>query len=288
MQLLSTTRSRYLSRILAVLCALTDPTLSTAYISGAGKGLKIGQNNENVRLSIISIKQRIETSSVPFAKLTELKMSSIPGDDEDNRGMSRKQRSERGFMAELSEVFYKKLPPFPENTIILGGDVGWLFFYSFLDHSLHDLFVAATASQEPNIVGIHAAWIDVMNKPAEFMAASAEYGMAEPYSPALALPGICAVMFATLWLLNGYFQESFAFKNTVTCDTHTAVKVAGKLWVTTAIGMLAIAYASDAMGLAGLQHQVGGLTQTDLDFVLSSLPVMVCWRWMVAWILNNF
>jgi hypothetical protein len=201
-------------------------------------------------------------------------MSTIPGDGEGSNEQT---------------LFKKpKLPPLPENTLILGGDVAWLFFYSFLDHTLHDLFVKTTASVEPDIVGIHAAWIDMVNKPAEFMAASSEYGMSQPYSPALDSPGICAVLFATLWLVNGYFQQSFSYQNTVSCESHTAVQVAAKTWAGAALGMLVLAYTSDAMSLAGLQHQVGGLTQTDLDFILSSLPVMVCWRWMIAYIFNGW
>jgi len=219
-------------------------------------------------------------------------MSSVPGDEDDrNEGKHNNSSSnskEEPWWMPLATRFSKKLPPFPENTLILGGDVGWIFFYTVLDHLLHDLYVVTTVAQEPRIVGIHAAWIDLLHKPAEFAAASSEYGMAVPYSPALASAGICSVLFATLWLVNGYFQQAFSYQNTVSCDSHWAVQVGARTWAGTALGMLAIAYASDALHLSGLQHQVGGWTQTDLDFILDSLPVLVCWRWMIAWILNGF
>ena len=196
-------------------------------------------------------------------------MSSIPGDDDNQHGSTDISSVIAALEKAIQELIskFKKLPPYPENFLVLGGDVAALFMYSFLDHSLNSLYISTMAkTSAEEIIGIHAAWLDAFHMPASFLASQ----MPPPvtYAPALDSAGICSVLFTTCWLLSGYFNEAFSYQNTVLCDTTRAIMVAGKTWIFAACAMAAIAFFSDQCG-CDLQYQVGGLTRADTDAIMA-------------------
>lgn len=177
-----------------------------------------------------------------------------------------------------------KLPPSPENTLILGGDVLVLFLYSFMDHLI--TYFADHGNAEESIVGIHATWLDHLHLPAEFLTATTQVPNLLHYSPALQSAGICAVTITTLWLISAYFNEAYSYENTI-YNSERVVLVTGKSWLYTGAGLIAIALASDSM-LCGcpIQNHVGHLTKCDADFIFDSIGSLLCWRYMMSKVLS--
>ena len=219
-------------------------------------------------------------------------LSTIPEDGKkENQGTTRQNDNTdstpfRNAMKELT----KNLPPAPENFLVLGGDVAALFTYSFLDHSINSLYEATMAKETAEgIVGLHAAWMDSL--PASFIIAIQNYHnhhiTGGSYAPALEYPGVSSVLFATCWLLSGYFHQAFSYDNTVRCSPAHAMLVTGRAWIFSCVAMLAIAFLSDTCA-SDLQYQVGGLTRADADYIFDSLAVIVTWRYMIATILGRY
>jgi len=219
-----------------------------------------------------------------------LLLSSIPEDDKKRETTKRKEEDD----SNVWEVFItKNLPPAPENFLVLGGDVAALFTYSFLDHYLNHISSSILAKEAAEaIVGIHAVWMDAM--PPEFLIAMQQAAAAASssstiitYAPAFHHAGICSVLFASCWLLSGYFHRAFSYDNTIFCSPVRAVLLAGRTWIFTAGAMLAIAFLSDIFA-SDLQYQVGGITRADADYIFDSLAVIVSWRFMIATILGRY
>lgn len=226
----------------------------------------------------------------PVLSRGALLFSSIPEDDKGRETSKRKEEDNTN----VWEVFLtKNLPPAPENFLVLGGDVAALFTYSFLDHYLNHISSSILAKEAAEaIVGIHAVWIDVM--PPKFLiavqqaaAAASSSSTIITYAPAFHHAGICSVLFASCWLLSGYFHHAFSYDNTIFCSPVRAVLLAGRTWIFTAGAMLAIAFLSDIFA-SDLQYQVGGITRADADYIFDSLAVIVSWRFMIATILGRY
>jgi len=195
-------------------------------------------------------------------------LSSIPEDDKKRETTKRKEEDD----SNVWEVFItKNLPPAPENFLVLGGDVAALFTYSFLDHYLNHISSSILAKEAAEaIVGIPSSSSTIIT-----------------YAPAFHHAGICSVLFASCWLLSGYFHRAFSYDNTIFCSPVRAVLLAGRTWIFTAGAMLAIAFLSDIFA-SDLQYQVGGITRADADYIFDSLAVIVSWRFMIATILGRY
>jgi len=222
---------------------------------------------------------------------TRLMLSTIPEDsNKDNRGTTRQNDDTDSTFRNAMKELTKNLPPAPENFLVLGGDVAALFTYSFLDHSINSLYEATMAKETAEgIVGLHAAWMDSL--PSSFIIATQNYYnhhiTGGSYAPALEYPGVSSVLFATCWLLSGYFHQAFSYDNTIRCSPAHAMLVTGRAWIFSCLAMLAIAFLSDTCG-SDLQYQVGGLTRADADYIFDSLAVIVTWRYMIATILGRY
>lgn len=244
---------------------------------------------KEVSPSLFLTTQMVSSRSI---STTRLLLSSIPEDDKKRE--TPKEKEGQADNNALEVFITKNLPPAPENFLVLGGDVAALFTYSFLDHSLNQMSSAILAKEAAEgIVGIHAVWIDAM--PPAFLlatqqaaAASASSGSAMiTYAPAFHHAGICSVLFASCWLLSGYFHRAFSYDNTIFCSPVRAVLLAGRTWIFTAVAMLTIAFLSDIFA-SDLQYQVGGITRADADYIFDSLAVIVSWRFMIATILGRY
>eukprot|EP00586_Coscinodiscus_wailesii_P019238 CAMPEP_0172495376 /NCGR_PEP_ID=MMETSP1066-20121228/69025_1 /TAXON_ID=671091 /ORGANISM="Coscinodiscus wailesii, Strain CCMP2513" /LENGTH=224 /DNA_ID=CAMNT_0013266999 /DNA_START=430 /DNA_END=1104 /DNA_ORIENTATION=+ len=194
-----------------------------------------------------------------------------------------------------------RLPPFPENEIILYGDIIALFVYAFLDH-----FAASSLSEESTIASFTSSstsflvpvWSDasqhnagvsliskMMTEQRDALISSSFVPMAVHYSPCLAPAGVAAVLFGACWLVAGYFNGAFEYKNTFMCKPDQALIVTGRTWVMFASMMVGLALLSDNL-FCGC-NKLGGLSQSDAAFIFDSLTVLITWRFMAAWMLNG-
>uniref|UniRef100_A0A7S4J6U1 Uncharacterized protein n=1 Tax=Odontella aurita TaxID=265563 RepID=A0A7S4J6U1_9STRA len=224
-----------------------------------------------------------------------LLMSSIGHDDNDNR---RKEEEKSKFS------WRDVLPPAPEDQLALSGDIGSLFLYSFLDHSLNDMYVDMINSQDyvvPSTAGAAgsfdgdaAAAAAHTQLPVWYDAAHSAFGplttkvlpvMHAAYAPAISTAGGAAVLLSTAWLVSGYVTGAFLYRNTLECSTSRALWVAGRTWVIASAIMVAVALFSDQFqGLCDCVRtpSLGGLTNTDGEFIFSSLSVLVAWRYILS------
>lgn len=105
------------------------------------------------------------------------------------------------------------------------------------------------------------------------------------YAPCLASAGISAVLFGSCWLLAGYINSAFSYKNTILCKPDQALIVTGKTWLMFATMMVLLTLTSDHL-FCGC-NKLGGLSQSDAAFIFDSLSVLITWRFMVATILGG-
>lgn len=222
-------------------------------------------------------------------------MSSIQNDDNN----SSKKASDK----KLS--FQDLMPPLPEDHLILGGDIAALFTYSFLDHLVTSLLISETklTFTQPDSLLV-PVWSDIFSNnfgQSLLSAVTAQQQMADignvaattaalelqnqHYAPILDSFGVSAVLLGTCWLISGYINRAFAFKNTVSCEPNHAVVVAGKTWILMAFMMVGLAFWSDN---CFCPETVGGLTKTDTDFIFDSFSVLVTWRYIAASMLGGF
>eukprot|EP00567_Pseudictyota_dubia_P007349 CAMPEP_0197437862 /NCGR_PEP_ID=MMETSP1175-20131217/5003_1 /TAXON_ID=1003142 /ORGANISM="Triceratium dubium, Strain CCMP147" /LENGTH=285 /DNA_ID=CAMNT_0042967485 /DNA_START=237 /DNA_END=1091 /DNA_ORIENTATION=+ len=222
---------------------------------------------------------------------SSLHMSSI---GQDNNDKDRRQDEQR---AKFS--WKDVLPPPPEDQLAMSGDVGALFLYSFLDHTLNDLYVdminaqdyaiPSTAGAAGSFDGDTTAAAAHTQLPVWYDAAHSAFGplstkvlpvLHAAYAPAISTAGGAAVLLTTVWLVSGYFTGAFLYKNTLGCKTSKALLVAGQTWFIAAAMMVAAALFSDQLqGLCNCLRtpSLGGLTKTDGEFIFSSLGTLVAW-----------
>jgi len=203
-----------------------------------------------------------------------------------------------------------KLPPPPEDRITISGDIIAIFFYSWMDHSVNSWYdsmlnepqllnsagSAVAAIESSNAISADFSydfvtssvpvWFDALN--------SAPFGnvplnTALPiehhitYAPVIANAGLASVVFTSTWLLCGYFNEAFQYKNTIECSTHRAITVAGKSWMFTSILMIFLAWGSDVgVGCVDCLHKTVGLTRADTTYIFDSLTVLILWRFTIS------
>ena len=217
---------------------------------------------------------------------TELKMSSIPEDD-DNFNFN--------FLPvfNMKDILINfKLPPLPEDHFGLSGDIVVLFVYSYVDHIINALFYEASHMDLSQLVTLtldphKSAPVPVWFDPSQIN----EYGhwlvrnsIENPYSPATAASGLAFVSISFCWIMCGYFTEAFQMRNTLECDTSDALLIVGRTWMLTSLLMVGLALGSDyAWHQIDLIHPQspaarGGMTTADADFIFDSLTVLGFWR----------
>lgn len=210
---------------------------------------------------------------------------------------------------EKKKSFKFSLPPPPEDHIVLGGDIIALFTYTFLDHLIAALLLedAYKLYTEPNALQL-PVWSDVASNnfgPSLLSAITAQQQMANIgdsaaivdtteallshhyYAPCLETFGVSSVLLGTCWLISGYLNEAFEYKNTVLCHPSHAIIVTGRTWIFTAMMMLGVAMWSDK-AFCGCLDNVRVLTKADMAFIFDSFSVLVAWRFVASLILGSF
>jgi len=234
-----------------------------------------------------------KSSYLPVYTQSTLKMSFEGGDNgprKNNENFIRK------------ENLRDRLPPFPEDKLVLGGDVASLFMYSFLDHIATSSFseeeTIATLIYTPKSFLV-PVWSDssLHNFGSSLIRAiNTEQHMAHissqvvettqyHYAPCLDSVGTSAVILATCWLIAGYFNKAFSYENTMLCSPNRALMVTGRTWLCAAVMVGSLALLSDNF-FCGC-NKIGGLSKADIEFIFDSLSVITLWRFSVASILGG-
>lgn len=201
--------------------------------------------------------------------------------------------------------FRDRLPPKPEDFIVLGGDIAVLYTYSFLDHVITSIAISETKASvtAPDSLLI-PVWSDVAShnfgqsflsavlterqiaQIGDTAAAAAAIDFQNIHrAPCLDSFGISTVLLVSCWLVSGYFNRAFSYQNTISCDPRHALLVASKTWIFSAAMMVGVAYWSSN---CFCPNTVAGLTPTDTEFIFDTFTVLVMWRFMAAVTLGNF
>lgn len=197
-----------------------------------------------------------------------------------------------------------RLPPPPEDQLTMSGDIASLFLYSFMDHSVNDMYVDAMQSNDMttassidplNEFGASAhlpVWYDGLHTMVQKDQLLSVLNIPNVnYAPVLQTAGMASIVMTMCWLVSGWLVGAFLFQNTLECKTSHMLWVTGKTWLLTAALMVALALGSDAfVGAFPLSHQqvsLGGLTKADADYIFDSLTVLVTWRFMVSSMLGG-
>jgi hypothetical protein len=196
------------------------------------------------------------------------------------------------------------MPPPPEDQLTMSGDVFSLFLYSFLDHSMNDMYQDAIlkagldgsssrALMDPlDEFGISnhilPVWFDHVHTllPEQKLMALISLPNVN-YAPLLQTAGVASIALTATWLLCGYFSGAFLLRNTLECHITRMLIVTGQTWLLTTLVMCALAYGSDAFP-GNSVSSVGGLTKADVDYIFDSLTVLITWRFMVSAIFGGF
>jgi hypothetical protein len=231
---------------------------------------------------------------------SRLMMYENGNDDSENDMEPITQASSFDFNELYKDWKKKYLPPLPEDQLVLGGDVVSLFLYSYLDHYMNDLYVSMKntpdmASQtfasalDPSLLGDMApvsqlpVWYDPVHSAFGPLLSVALPVQNIVYAPAIASAGLSAVVMTSCWLISGYFNEAFSFRNTLGCTSMHALFVTLRTWILATFMLVVVAVGSDtAMGILDSvgSPSIGGLTQADADYIFDSFSVLVVWRFI--------
>ncbi len=229
-------------------------------------------------------------------------MSSIDRDPDENN-----------FSQKMQAWVRSNLPEPPEDQLTFYGDIGSIFLYTFIDHTVNGYYdqwlnspdVIVSSSASAAIESLFAATADFTNPfsqktlignsfPVWFDSmSSAPFGNIPltstlpthhiQYAPAIDTFGMASVLLASSWMICGYFTGAFKFENTLNCSTTKAVVMTAYNWILTCIVMCLIAYSSDFLvGNLDFNHRIVGLTRADGDFILDSLSVLIVWRFTLS------
>jgi len=192
------------------------------------------------------------------------------------------------------------LPPPPEDQLIMSGDILALFIYSFMDHSMNDMYLTMVQSGgvdqatmlDPlgDFTAFHLpVWFDQLNSamtPEHLLTIMSVANI--NYSPSLSTAGLASVVMSTCWLLSGWINQAFCFQNTLDCNTARMLWITGKTWIMSCALMVAVALAGDAACDCLRTPSLGGLTKADADYIFDSLTVLITWRFMVSAMLGGW
>ena len=294
-------RYKYLSKVSILAYGISSSLCVSAFTSG--RPINNSFSLKTIRYNDFAHKQQ---NIRPWNKkdYQKLFMSSIDRDDDD-------------LVEKLQSWVGSKLPPPPEDQLSFGGDIGSIFLYTFLDHTVTGMFddylnspeFLTSTSASAAIESSFAASVDLSNSftqttvgnsfPVWFdVTSSAPFGniplsSALPishhihYAPAIETAGMASVLLASTWMICGYFTGAFKFKNTLGCNQSRAIIITAINWFFTCVIMFAIAYASDYfVGGIDCLHKSVGVTRADEDYILDSLSVLLIWRFTLNSILG--
>lgn len=197
------------------------------------------------------------------------------------------------FMASSSVANRKDvMPPPPEDQLTMSGDIFALFLYSFLDHSMNDLYVDAMQSSGVDSSDGHLpVWFDHVHtllQQDQLLTLLSIPNM--NYAPIIQTAGTASVVMTTCWLLGGWLSGAFLYQNTIECHTTRMLWVTLKAWLLTTLFMCGLAYGSDMWQGCDCLYtpSVGGLTKADGDYIFDSLTILITWRFMVSVMFGGF
>jgi len=173
------------------------------------------------------------------------------------------------------------LPPPPEDTMTMVGDVSSIILFSYVDHFTNMIF-ASTAN---TILAERAAAGLLPPSPITDSPAAAE--VITTYAPCLSQPGLASVLMVACWILAGYATEAFSYENTVGCRADRTLMVTAQAWGLASILVAWMAIGSDVACGCEVRSAVGGLTVADGGYIFGSLTVLTCWRFMINFISNR-
>lgn len=268
-------------------------------------------------LGIISTAAAFHASSIsaPFVRrvlnqrptVGSLRMSDVPQDDNSNKNSDsarRKSKKDGGRNPQSrssddgdEQRRFFRLPPPPEDYFVLVGDLLALSVYSFSDHfvcqDLAQFFLpsasgagAASASSALNQAARHApVWLDGTHSYSDHvMNVILRDATVVHYSPLLQPMGLAATVLASSWLLSGYLNEAFAYRNTLDCSTPRTLLVTARSWVVSSLIVMAlVALTSNSSP----EHWWQAFTIGDIDYIWDSLTVLCVWRYMASSLLGS-
>lgn len=214
--------------------------------------------------------------------IPRLHMSDVPQSDDDDDDTEVLDPSTSPHRPSSQNTFLSVLPPAPEDTFTMTGDLIALTVYGFVDHLIcHDvsrLVLHRASTSIPQLERLLPAtyalpvWSDP-TAPSSFMVlqTAARDAWIVPYTGPLLYTGSAVVLLAACWLGVGYLLESFALSNTLHCKGDQALWVTAKTWVlATGLAAAIVWGTSDDMTL----------TKGDVVFLTDSLSVVTLWRFL--------
>ena len=209
----------------------------------------------------------------------------------------------------ILEKFKGFLPPPPEDQWMITGDVGVLFVYAFASHYFNNFIVQsvfgtsdsvedAVRTLDPwgDIVQLQVpVWVDCNTAPHisnQVQSIMAQQSLLNHWGPLFSTAGAACVALCSCWLMAGWFHRTFLYQNTVDCDTSDVLQKTVETWVSSAGLLLTLAISCHALvgQVPVLQHMLGYaqsfshdviLTKADMFYIVDSLTVLLCWRFMV-------
>ena len=195
-----------------------------------------------------------------------------------------------------------ELPPPPEDTLTLAGDIMALFLYSFLDHKAHDELIdiitndgvsKAVTELDPfneySITTQIPVWFDTVHSLTQQDQLLVRLSMEHVgYAPILSSIGMASFVLSTAWLLSGSLNRAFSYSNTLNCDTQRMLFVTGKTWLlsTTMVVLVAMLSAQNSCHCV-TQTMPTTLTKPDADFIFDSLTVLITWRFTISMLMGG-
>ena len=242
------------------------------------------------------------------ATTSSLSMSDIPRDEDSVSPASL-------LLDDMQEWLYRQLPPSPEDSMVMLGDVGLLLTYGMMSHILPtflvehtfarhgdhwqdavqaldpDNIIISTTTQSPN-------WLEQADTTSDIiLKAAAHQDLLPQFGPLFYSVGSASISLVTAWLVAGWIHHSFLYKHTLECDTsHVLVKTL-ETWTTTVLLLVAAAGITHfgvqsvmplqeimSASTAGSSSSMvlGWITKSDFMYILDSFTVLVAWRFMIS------
>ncbi|KAL7440290.1 hypothetical protein ACHAXH_007019 [Discostella pseudostelligera] len=273
--------------------AASSPSSSCYYLRRYKKNPFI-KHRRHATLPLPPPPQTMTVKSITTA--TSLHMSCIPDDNDNNTENTTNNKrnkvgddnsSNNNFVSPFDlnlnlPKFRPTLPPPPEDRIALSGDILALFVYSYMDHTINemyaqlatksDIIISSTSSSSSAVELLDAAtssttvitsttamvaaapgiqhlpvWFDTTHLQTFGSNWLAITHIDTPYAPAIASSGLAFVCITTSWLLCGYISGAFLHRNTIECNPTQAMIVTFQTWMGTALLMILLALGSDKL-----------------------------------------
>ena len=251
----------------------------------------------------MSFQSPVYISNIPAQKYTFrkkntfLQMSDIPRPENEKRKGNRNKKNKQT-ITEDDDLTLFRLPPPPEDGLIIMGDLLSLFVYGFSDHWIcHDLAAVAdtSAGSLSAIGGLEAVnapvWLDASQSFApSVLQIIHETQAITQYSPLLQNAGMASCVLATCWLFAGWLQGAFLYRNTLNCQTDHALNITARAWILCCLSMAYLVTTTSWIHEDYILHapmQWNGFTKGDVDYIMDSLSVLALWRWMASSLLGS-